>query len=48
MLTDLHLNQRDIQNNSFNKRVKIINDRIARVMDRLLRFDPEKLLIPNL
>jgi len=48
MLTDLHLNQRDIHNNSFNKRVKIVNDRIARVMDRLLRFDPEKLLIPNL
>lgn len=48
ILTDLHLNQRDIHNNSFNKRVKIVNDRIARVMDRLLRFDPEKLLIPNL
>lgn len=48
MLTDLHLNQRDIHNNSFNKRVKIVNDRISRVMDRLLRFDPEKLLIPNL
>lgn len=48
MLTDLHLNQRDIHNNSFNKRAKIVNDRIARVMDRLLRFDPEKLLIPNL
>lgn len=48
MLTDLHLNQRDIHNNSFNKRAKIVNDRIARVMDRLLRFEPEKLLIPNL
>lgn len=48
MLTDLHLNASDVQWNSFNKRAKIVNDRIARVMDRLLRFDPERLLIPNL
>jgi len=48
VLSDLHLNARDINNNSFNKRAKIVNDRINRVLDRLMRFDPEKLLIPNL
>lgn len=48
VLTDLHMNLRDVQNNSLTKRIKIINDRIARVMDRLLRFDPEHLIVPNL
>ncbi len=48
MLTDLHINAQDIQWQSFSDRVKSTNDRISRVMDRLLKFDPSKLLIPNM
>jgi hypothetical protein len=48
MLWDLHLDQLDSKNSSFKSRVKMANERISRVLERVMKFDPDELLIANL
>lgn len=48
MLTDLHFDSSDIKGSTFNKRVKATDERIKRVLDRVMKFDPDSLLISNL
>lgn len=48
MLWDLHLDQLDSKNSSFNSRVKKTNERISRVLERIMKFEPDELLIANL
>jgi len=43
--TDQHLDELDYKNNSFSKRVQITNERTKRALDRLMKFDIDKLLI---
>ncbi len=48
MLWDMHLDQLDSRNSSFKSRVKVVNEKIARVLERVMKFDPDELLIANL
>lgn len=43
--TDQHLDELDHKNSSFKKRVSITNERTKRALDRLMKFDIDKLII---
>ena len=48
MLTDLHLDLMDNKNNTFNNRCKQVNERSKKVLDRLFKFDIDKLLVAQM
>jgi len=48
MRTDLHLDELDIKNHTLAARIRQTNERTRRVVDRLMRFDPEKLLVTQM
>lgn len=48
LLTDTHFDLLDVDNNSINKRFLLTTEKVKRTLDRVLRFDPDKLLVANM
>ena len=44
----MHIDQLDASNSTFKKRLKATNERTARVLERIMKFDPDELLVANL
>jgi len=48
MLTDTHFDLRDVDNNTIKKRMEITTGRIFKVLDRMMKHDPDEIMIANL
>lgn len=48
MRTDIHADELDHKNNTMKKRLSITNERTKRVVDRLMRFDPDRLMVAQM
>ena len=48
MLTDTHFDLRDVDNNTIKRRMEITTGRIFKVLDRMMKHDPDEIMIANL
>ena len=48
MLTDLHLDLMDNKTNTFQKRVNQVTERSKKVLDRMFKFDIDRLLVAQM
>lgn len=48
MLTDTHFDLRDVDDNTIKKRMEITTGRIFKVLDRMMKHDPDEIMIANL